>query len=97
MGNELSGIELLFLQLLNFCVGDYFQKSFIFVKEEFELFGFEDLLESVVGISEEDERGQVSTLSYFLNYGQRLQKLGNGDRVPAFISEQLEKSLLGLL
>ena len=97
MNDELSTIDLLFFKFLDFGMGNYFQESFIFVKEEIEFLWFEHLLALVMGVREENERSEVRTLSYFLNYSQCLQELRDRDLVRTLICKQLKKSLLSFL
>lgn len=50
----MSTVILLFLELFDFGMGDYFQEPFIFVKEEIEFLWFEHLLALVVGVGKEN-------------------------------------------
>lgn len=97
MDNQLSTVILLFLELFDFGMGDYFQEPFIFVKEEIEFFWFEHLLALVVGVGKENQRSEVRTLRYLLNYCKCLQEFRDCDLAPTLIGKQLKKSLLGFL
>lgn len=78
-------------------MGNHLQESFIFVEEEIEFLGFEDLLAFIVSVRKKNKRSEVRTIRYFLYYRQCLQEFRDSDLTPAFIGKQFEKSLLGLL
>ena len=93
----MSTVIILFLELFDFGMGNYFQEPFVFVKKEIEFLWFEHLLALVVGVGKENQRSEVRTLRYFLNYCKRLQEFRDCDLAPTLISKQLKKSLLSFL